>query len=78
MRENPHAVIDLEGLQHEVGNVSVLQSVQRNGLKTISHLHTDRDVCKWSTDTHRGATFRIGKTPKLGNGFPQNRPGREG
>ena len=33
MRENPHAVIDLEGLQHEVGNVSVPQSQQRNGQK---------------------------------------------
>ena len=37
MHENPHAVIDPEGLQHEVGNVSVLQSDQRNGQKAYSH-----------------------------------------
>ena len=33
MHRNPHAAIDPQGLQHEVGNVSVPQSVQRNGLK---------------------------------------------
>ena len=33
MHRNPHAAIDPQGLQHEVGNVSVPQAVQRNGLK---------------------------------------------
>jgi hypothetical protein len=36
--------------------------------KGISRLHTDRDVCKGSTDTPRGATFRTGTTLKLKNG----------
>ncbi|MCL5990075.1 MAG: hypothetical protein M1166_07085 [Candidatus Thermoplasmatota archaeon] len=47
-------------------------------IEDASRLHADRDVCKWSTDTHRGATLRTGKTPKLGNGLSQNRPDREG
>ena len=33
MHRNPHAAIDPQGLQHEVGNVSVPQSVQGNRLK---------------------------------------------
>jgi hypothetical protein len=31
-------------------------------------LHADRDACKGSTDTSRGATFRAGTTSKLKNG----------
>ena len=58
--------------------MSQFRSLSRGMDKDTSRLHTDRDVCKWSTDTHRGATFRTGKTPKLGNGFQQNRPDREG
>ena len=76
MHENPHAMIDPEGLQHEVGNVSV-PHFSRGMDRDTSRLHADGDVCKWSTDTHRGATFRTGKTPKLNNEFPQNRPDRE-
>ena len=34
VHENPHAAIDPKGLRHEVGNVSVPQSEQRNGFKT--------------------------------------------
>ena len=33
MHEDPHAMIDPKGLRYEVGNVSILQSVQRNGLR---------------------------------------------
>ena len=57
--------------------MSPFRSLSRGMDKDISRLHADRDVCKWSTDTHKVATFRTGKTPKLGNGFPQNRPDRE-
>jgi len=45
--------------------------------KGISRLHVDRDACKGSTDTPRGATFRTGTTSKLRNGFSQNPPDRE-
>ena len=58
--------------------MSPFRSLGRGMDKDISRLHTDRDACKESTDTSRGATFRAGKTPKLGNGFKQNRPDREG
>ncbi len=58
--------------------MSPFRSLGRGMDKDISRLHADRDVCKESTDTSRGATFRAGKTPKLGNGFKQNRPDREG
>ena len=58
--------------------MSPFRGLGRGMGKDISRLHTDRDVCKWSTDTHRGATFRTGKTPKLGNGFPQNCHDSEG
>ena len=57
--------------------MSPFRSLGRGMGKDISLLHAGRDVCKWSTDTHRGATFRTGKTPKLCNRFMQNRPDRE-
>ena len=42
----PHAVIDPEGLRHEVGNVSVLQSWQRNGQKAYPHcMQTGMHAC---------------------------------
>ena len=42
----PHAVIDPEGLRHEVGNVSVLQSWQRNGQKAYPHcMQTGKHAC---------------------------------
>ena len=42
------------GTQSVVGNASV--SIQRNRYNDISRLHTDRDVCKESTDTSKEAT----------------------
>ncbi|MGC8631692.1 MAG: hypothetical protein ACP5T2_04635 [Thermoprotei archaeon] len=36
--------------------------------KGISRLHADRDACKGSTDTPKGATFRTEATPKLKSG----------
>ena len=54
------------------------RSLGRGMGKDTSRLHADRDACKWSTDTHIGATFRTGKTPELGNGFPQNCHDSEG
>jgi hypothetical protein len=41
--------------------------------KGVSRLHVDRDACKGSTDTPRGATFGIGTTPKLKNGSSAKR-----
>jgi len=41
--------------------------------KGISKLRVDRDACKGSTDTPRGATFRIGTTLKLKNGSSAKR-----
>ena len=42
----PHAVIDPEGLQHEVGNVSVPQSWQRNGQKVYPDcMQTGKHAC---------------------------------
>ena len=42
------------GTKSVVGNASV--SIQRNRSNDISRLHTDRDVCKESTDTSKEAT----------------------
>ena len=42
------------GTKSTVGNASV--SIQRNRYNDIFRLHTDRDVCKESTDTSRSAT----------------------
>jgi len=53
------------------------RSVQSAVGKGISRLHADRDACKGSTDTPRGATSRTVKTSKLRNGFSQNPPDRE-
>jgi len=44
------------------------QSVQSAVGKGISRFHTDRDACKESTDTPRGARFRPGKASKPKNG----------
>ncbi len=44
------------------------QSVPSIAGKGISRLYTDRDVCKGSTDTPKGATFRTGTTLKLKDG----------
>ncbi|MGC8691640.1 MAG: hypothetical protein ACP5RZ_01295 [Thermoplasmata archaeon] len=44
------------------------QSVSSIAGEGISRLHTDRDVCKGSTDTPKGATFRTGTTLKHKNG----------
>ena len=42
----PHAVIDPEGLRHEVGNVSVLQSWQRNGQRAyLDCMQTGMHAC---------------------------------
>ena len=42
------------GTKSVFGNASV--SIQRNRYNDISRLHTDRDVCKESTDTSKEAT----------------------
>ncbi|MCL4375592.1 hypothetical protein M1394_02225 [Candidatus Marsarchaeota archaeon] len=42
------------GTKSVFGNASV--SIQRNRYNDISRLHTDRDICKESTDTSRKAT----------------------
>ena len=42
------------GTKSVFGNASV--SIQRNRSNDISRLHTDRDVCKESTDTSKEAT----------------------
>jgi len=41
--------------------------------KGMSRLHVDRDACKGSTDTPKGATFRTGTTSKLKNGSSAKR-----
>ena len=46
------------------------QSAQSAVGKGISRLHTDRDACKESTDTPRGARFRAGTASKLKNRGP--------
>jgi len=43
-------------------------SAQNSVDKGMSRLHADRDACKGSTDTPKGATFRAGTTSKLKNG----------
>jgi hypothetical protein len=53
------------------------QSVPSGVGEDVSGLRVDRDACKGSTDTPRGATFGTGATPKLRNGFPRNPPDRE-
>ena len=58
MHEDPHAAIDSKGLQHEVGNVSVPQYVQRNGLKAYPDCIQTGMYASGALDTHRGATFR--------------------
>ena len=78
MHENPHDTTDPKGLRHEVGNVPVPQSVQRNGPIGISRLRASLSACKGSTDTPREATFGTGTTLKLGNGILQNRLDRKG
>jgi len=34
--------------------------------KDVFRLHAERDVCKWSTDTHKDATPVMEVTSKLG------------
>jgi len=42
--------------------------------KSVSRLQAERDACKGSTDTPKGAMFGIGTTPKLKNGSSAKRP----
>jgi len=55
------------------------QSVPSTAGKGISRLHADRDACKGSTDTPKGATFGTGTTLKLKDGSStKTLPDREG
>jgi len=55
----------------EVGNLPAPSSSVEQALK-VFRLHADRDVCKGSTDTPRGATRRMIATLKLNKMVLQN------
>ena len=64
MHENPHDTTDPKGLRHEVGNVPVPQSVQRNGPMAYSD-------CMQTGMHARGALIPL-KRQRSGLERPQN------
>ncbi len=65
MHRNPLRLIVPEGLRPEVGNAFIPQ--YRRGWKKAYPDYAYGDACKGSNDIPKGATFRTGETPKLGN-----------
>ncbi len=69
-KEEAHRKLSNKSFRKEVGNASALHPKRvGNG---ISRLHTDRDVCKGSTDTSRNATQGCSATlsPLIGSAKP--------